>query len=187
MQSGSASAAPYNWVVSSHSGVIPLNHLKTAMLVLATILCTAAYAQEQAIDEKILELLRVSNADQIVEGSHVQLQNLLFAEISVEALNAKQKEVLAKYRGEFDEILKTDLSRDRMLDSSIRFYKELFTAEEIQYLIDFYTTPTGQKLANELPTRMPQIIEETQVLIQEFVPKMLDLRSRLNDELQDSQ
>jgi len=73
---------------------------------------------------------------------------------------------------------------DRMLESSIRFYKELFTADEIQYLIDFYSTPTGQKLANQLPAQMPKIIEETQELMKEFIPKMLDLRSRLNDELQ---
>jgi len=164
-----------------------LSYLKITLLVIAALCGAATYAQDDAIDKKILELLEVSNADQIVEGSHAQLQGLLFAEIAVEALSSKQKDILAKYQSEFGEILDTDLSSDRMLKSSVQFYKELFTAEEIQYLIDFYTTPTGQKLANELPARMPQIIEETQVLIQEFVPKMLDLRSRLNDELQSSE
>lgn len=164
-----------------------MNHIRNSVMVLLTLFGAATYAQDAAVDDKIMELLRVSSADQIVEGSHTQLQDLLFAEIDVNALSADQKKVLAKYQAEFTGVLNEELSTDRMLESSVRFYKELFSAEEIQYLIDFYSTPTGQKLANELPKQVPKIIEETQSLMTDFIPKMLDLRQRLNDELQGGQ
>jgi len=46
---------------------------------------------------------------------------------------------------------KEDINTNAMIEQVGELYAEAFTAEEIQDMIDFYSTPTGQKMLDKTP------------------------------------
>lgn len=80
-----------------------------------------------------------------------------------------------------------DMPWDEMLDAEIPVYQKHFTKGDVQALIVFYSSPTGQKMMRELPAIMSETMESIMPMIQKQVE---GIRTRVEQEfaqaLQDS-
>lgn len=61
---------------------------------------------------------------------------------------------------------------DEMLDSMVPVYQKHFTKGDVNALIAFYSTPTGQKLLRDMPAIMQEAMERMMPLIQKQMDAM---------------
>ena len=98
--------------------------------------------------ENVKKLITIMEVDkQMVGGFEAMLPivDQLSAQLS---LNEKEKkELLGIYRDWF----KNDIDRAKLSREITELYRQTFSAKEIQDLLDFYSSPTGQKLVQETP------------------------------------
>jgi len=58
------------------------------------------------------------------------------------------------------------LSIDEMLEAMVPVYQRHLTHADIRMIIDFYNTPTGQKMIKETPTMMAEGMQAVQPILQ---------------------
>lgn len=80
-----------------------------------------------------------------------------------------------------------DMPWNELLEAEIPVYQKHFTKGDVQALVVFYSSPTGQKMMRELPQIMSETMESIMPLIQKQVE---NIRARVEQEfaqaLQDS-
>jgi uncharacterized protein len=73
-----------------------------------------------------------------------------------------------------------DMPIDEMLDAMIPVYQKHFTKGDIDALVAFYSTPTGEKMVKEMPAIMSESMQAASGVMQEMMAKMTQ---RVNDEI----
>ncbi len=80
--------------------------------------------------------------------------------------------------------IETDLFKnlpiDEFIDAMIPIYQKHFTKGDIDGLVTFYSTPTGQKLLNELPSITREGMQAAMPIAQKMVA---DAEKRMDDQL----
>jgi uncharacterized protein len=76
-----------------------------------------------------------------------------------------------------DDMLKS-MPIDEMLDAMIPVYQKHFTKGDVDALVAFYSTPTGEKMVKELPAIMSESMQAASGVMQEMMAKMTQ---RIND------
>ncbi len=74
----------------------------------------------------------------------------------------------------------TDLPVDELIDAMIPAYQKHLTKGDVEALIAFYSSPTGQKYLKELPAIQADSMQATSGVIQKMMAKMED---RLQSEI----
>ena len=69
---------------------------------------------------------------------------------------------------------------DEMLDSMVPVYQKHFTKGDVNALIAFYSTPTGQKLLRDMPAIMQEAMENMMPLMQK---QMNAMKARVQQEV----
>lgn len=70
-----------------------------------------------------------------------------------------------------DDMLKS-MPIDEMLDAMIPVYQKHFTKGDVDALVAFYSSPTGEKLVKELPTILSESMQAEAGVMQEMMAKM---------------
>src|SRR5205807_10082035 len=63
-----------------------------------------------------------------------------------------------------DDMMK-EMPLDEMMDTTVPTYQKHFTKGDIEALVAFYSTPTGQKVLRELPSIMAEAMESMTPII----------------------
>lgn len=71
----------------------------------------------------------------------------------------------------FDDQMKS-FPWDEMLDSMVPVYQKHFTKGDVNALIAFYSTPTGQKLLRDMPAIMQEAMQNMMPLLQKQIDAM---------------
>ena len=61
-------------------------------------------------------------------------------------MNAEQDRIIAEFRGKVVELLRTELSWEKMEATYYRMYRETFTQSELDGMLAFYKTDAGKAL-----------------------------------------
>ena len=139
----------------------------------------AAPAQDATI-EKLLILTdaqklsesAVSDSDEIIETS-------LKPVLQLDNMTAEKKKVIEAFLDKYKNIVKEEFSWEKMMPDYSRIYRETFTEEELQSLIAFYESPTGQMFIR----KTPEIMDKTSDLLR---IKMVSILSRMNTALNET-
>jgi len=149
---------------------------------------TAFTADTPPSEDSIKELLDVTQAHKMVDTMNSQMQSML--KNSMQAATQGQK-VTPKVQKEIDDIqqemaseTKEVLSWSKLESMYIRVYQKSFTAQEIDGLIAFYKTPTGQALLTKMPIVLQNTMTEVQQMILPMVQRMQQKQQQIATELQ---
>ena len=80
--------------------------------------------------------------------------------------------------------LKDVLTWSKLESMYIRVYQKSFTAQEIDGLIAFYKTPTGQALLTKMPIVLQNTMNEVQQMILPMVQRLQQKQQQIASELQ---
>ena len=86
----------------------------------------------------------------------------------------KNNQPLQQYRNEMLEFLHKYLSYEALKDELLGLYADAYTQRELEDLLAFYTTPTGQKSIALMPELARKGVELGQRRVQAHLPELLE-------------
>jgi hypothetical protein len=99
------------------------------------------------------------------------------------ALNAKQQQIIDQFRTDMVSAIKDELAWSKIEPEIVSVYVKTFSQKEINDMITFYSSPSGQSVANKLPLVSRQmttdIHERMLPLIQKMKQAQSDMMTRL--------
>ena len=67
-----------------------------------------------------------------------------------------------------------------------RHLRNVYTEEEIREIIAFYRSPAGQALLDGMPQAMEETMRVTQLMMQDFMPRLQELQAELIADIEQS-
>ena len=160
------------------------------VVLIALLLCAAptVYAQnvpptEQSV-RRVLDLTQQHRiVDDAVSNMDAYMKQTLDQVGKGRELNARQQGIVDQYRTDIVSIMKDALSWQELEPGMVAIYQRTFSQKEIDDMIAFYSSPSGQSVANKLPLvsqemaagmqkRMVPIIERMQQAAREMAAKL---------------
>lgn len=158
------------------------------LIVSLTAASTGFAADTPPTEESLKQLLEVTQARKMVDTMNSQMQTMM--KNSIQAATQNQK-VTPKVQKEIDDIeqqmtseMHSVLNWERLESMYIRVYQKSFTAQEVDGLIAFYKTPTGQALLTKMPTVLQSTMNEVQQMIMPMLQQMQQKQQQIASELQ---
>ena len=149
---------------------------------------TGFTADTPPTEDSIKQLLDVTQARTMVDTMNSQMQNML--KNSMQAATRGQK-VTPQVQKEIEQIeqemsseMKDVLTWSKLESMYIRVYQKSFSAQEVDGLIAFYKTPTGQALLTKMPIVLQNTMNEVQQMIMPMVQRLQQKQQQIASELQ---
>jgi uncharacterized protein len=120
----------------------------------------------------------LSNMDDIMQKSMEQAR-----QTQGQPLNARQQQIIDQYRTDMTSAINDELAWSKIEPGIVSAYVKTFSQKEINDMITFYSSPSGQSIANKLPLVSQQMAADTQErmlpLIQKMKQAQRDMMTRL--------
>ena len=117
----------------------------------------AETAQETSI-EKLLVLTDAQKlCDSALSDTDKIIETTLRPLLQVDGITPEKRKTLESFLNQYKTIIREEFSWQKTLPDYISIYRDIFTEEEIQSLIAFYESPTGQMLVRKTPLIMDKM------------------------------
>jgi hypothetical protein len=149
-----------------------MNRLITVLCSTLGLFVLAARGDEVSKAAKIEELLRVTNASQLLTQTMEQMKSAEVAQLSKIPVPPEARPQLQQVQEKVFGLIQARLSWDKMKPVYIKLYDDTFSEQELDGIIQFYRTPAGQALLQKMPLLMRRSMELTQGMIADLVPEI---------------
>jgi uncharacterized protein len=144
-----------------------------ALLLFAT--TNAWSASTSQTDEIIRQLLDVTNSRQLLDGVKAQLDAKIENDrqsLQKQALTPQGQAILDRANVRMRSAVNEFLNWDALLPMYMRMYRETFSSEELQGLLNFYKSKAGQAVIKKMPVLIHSLLDETQHSMKPALDKM---------------
>ena len=144
-----------------------MNTIRTlGLLVLFSVLGTTAQAHKSEPFLKraaATELMQVMHMDKLMEQSTTTMVDAMLKRLPPHAQD----------RNKLLTFFNKHVGWESLRDDFIKLYVNAFSVQELQDLVKFYKTPTGQKAIQTMPSLMQQGAQIGQARVQAALPELL--------------
>lgn len=146
-------------------------------------LCFSGKAQGQSKKEKIRSLFSLMKQDSLAEKTMSTMLNSSFMQMQKQFSDTTIYN--AAFREKFSDILNKEkastieMTKKLINDDMVNIYDKYFTIQEVEAFIDFYKSPAGQKMIDQLPNITKDVIT---IMSTKYGPSMQqDLMNQINE------
>lgn len=149
-------------------------------ILISTTFCFNSFAQDK---EPIDELFEVMQADKMIDTMYQQMGLMLNNMRQQMNVSADEMEIFEKYNQRMLDVMRKELSWEKMSPDMKQIYKQNFTTAEIQGLVDFYKSPVGQSFTEKMPVITQESMQIGQQMVMGLMPKIQAVSGELQAEL----
>jgi len=149
------------------------------ILVISFILCVPAFAQQNPADapatqadvEKYLDVMHSREmANQMIEAMAKPMQQMLHEQY-LRHQDLLPPDYETKLNKMVQDMLK-EMPWEEMMQAMVPAYQKHFTKGDMDALIAFYSTPTGQKILREMPGLMADSMQVMMPRMEQYIEKV---------------
>jgi uncharacterized protein len=136
----------------------------------APVLAQNADTDPASKDDVILYLRTMHSHDMMQKTMQAMLGSMrqMFSEQFEKDGKAPPADAEKRFNTVMDEVIK-GMPLDEMTEATIPVYQKHFTKSDIDHLIAFYSSPTGQKLLDEMPAIMGESMTAMMPIMMKYV------------------
>jgi len=153
--------------------------MRPTLVLLVSLLIPIAASAEPASEASVRQLLEVTGARKLIEGIKDQTESRIRESIRMASqgrtLSVRQQAAVDHYVEGATSIVGAEIAWEKLEPMQIRLYRETFSEDEVNGMIDIYATPTGQALLRKMPTLLNRVMEEMQRITSAMQPKLQKL------------
>ena len=158
--------------------------MKTFKLVILVTVITLIFslgvsAKEDTFRASVEKLLILMKQDQTIEQAFPQMKQLMQQQLQQMNIPQEQSPIIEKYLNKMFDVMKEEMSWNKMRDDYIQVYMSVYTEKEIQELIAFYKTPIGQKMVEKMPLLLEQSMTISQKYAKNMIPKIQEITQEM--------
>lgn len=144
----------------------------------------AAHAQDSK-RESIEELLEVSKVDTMMDAMYAQVQQAFTGVGDQLGVEPDEQPIFDAYMNRLFSAMKEDMSWEKMKEPVIQIYMKHYTEKEVQDMLAFYRSETGQAMIEKMPAVMSDSMLISQSMMQNFIPKIGLYAEELQNDLEE--
>jgi len=149
-------------------------------LVFAVFACQAALAQEAKPSEaSIRQLFEVMHSSKLLDAYVTQIDGTVRASMQQafagQQPTPKQQKIMDDLGHNIAALVKEELNWATFEPMMIEVYRNTFTQHEVDGMLTFYRSETGQAVIAKLPTAMQQTMTSMQSHVKTLTPKIVQL------------
>jgi uncharacterized protein len=142
-------------------------------------------------EDSLRQLLTVTNTHKLLDDIVGQMDERMksFTQQAVQGLtvSAEQQKIIDSMQNRTVALLKQEMSWEKLEPIYLRIYRESFTQEDVDGMLDFYRTPAGRSLLLKMPVVMQKSMTETQQMLLPLVQEMRKIQEGALAELKSPQ
>jgi hypothetical protein len=161
--------------------------MKKLLLAVALMAAFPVFADSPASEASVRELINVTEAKKLLDGVYAQtdgaMKQAMQQAIGNAPVSAEQERLMAEYRAKTVDLLREELSWEKLEPVYIDLYSKTFSQSEIDGMLSFYKSAAGKAVIAKLPLltnnlmqtmmgSMQTIMPRIQKLTEEYVPKL---------------
>jgi hypothetical protein len=159
-----------------------------AVLIWAAAISVAVAADNPPSDASIKQLLEVVEMRKLPEAMTAQLDGAMKQAIQQatqgEQVPASIQQDIDKRQAQMIVAMKETLDWNKLEPVYVHVYQKSLTQQEVDGLIAFYKTPSGQAVLKKMPVIMQNAVNETQQLMQPLVEQLRTMQQDVRAEVQ---
>lgn len=137
-----------------------------------TLIATSSYAAAaKPSEESIREILRIVDAKKVIDLMFSQMDGMMkttMAQAMGRDVTPEQQAIVEKFQKKVVEMMKAELSWEKLEPIYIQIYQKTLTQDEIDGMITFYKSPAGDAVIKKLPA----IMQESMAMMQNQMGNM---------------
>ncbi|MFC4529091.1 DUF2059 domain-containing protein [Dyella halodurans] len=164
-----------------------MKHRFSLLLVLATLISPAWSTDAPPSDASIHQLMDVMQAQKLVDGMAGQLNGMMLKSAEQAnggaPLDAEEQKIVARGVGKMSDLVRQQIAWSQLEPMMIDIYKKSFSQKEVDDLLVFYRSPSGQAVIQKMPTVMQQSMAASQAKMQAMLPQIQQISADMVKEL----
>lgn len=156
---------------------------KIAVLVMGLIFSLGAFASEPAKRDSVEKLLELTEASKMVDTMYAQMENMFAGMANQMGVTEKNRPAYDKYMKKVFAVINEDMSWKKMKEPLVQIYIKHLTEEEVQGMIDFYSTDIGKSMIKKMPIIMQDSMGLGQQMMVNALPKIKVLAEEMAAEV----
>ncbi len=141
----------------------------------------AGTPEAPASEASIRELMEITHSRKMLDDMMANVQVMLRKQIQQTApengLNEKQKQILNDMQEKTLKLFTDEMKWESLEPVFIDIYRKSFTQDDIDGLIAFYKSRTGQKMLSKMPMVMQNSMQIMQERMQSLIPKLQQIEN----------
>jgi hypothetical protein len=147
---------------------------------LAALALQPAIANEtKPSEQSINRLFEVMHTSQLLDTYAAQIDTAMRASLREGPewvqLNAEQQQILDDMSAELTSLVRHEISWESVRPMMVEVYRNTFSAHEVDEMVKFYQSPTGQAVIAKLPAAMTQAMQAMQQHVSALTPRLAQL------------
>jgi uncharacterized protein len=119
------------------------------------------------------------NARETMEGSYAQvekmMQGLAMQSMGGRSLTEQDQKAVNTTINKTMVLMKEEFTWEALKADFVKLYVSTFDQDEIDSLVAFYSSPTGQAFIRKMPILMQKSMELSQARMQQLLPRMMKI------------
>lgn len=152
----------------------------TALLLL---LPFSAISAKESNKKSVEELIMLMDMDSMVDAMYSHLEQTAPDMAKGLGVDPTEQASFARFMTRYISLMREEMSWDKMKGPVIEVYQKNLTEKEVQDMLVFYKSETGQSMIKKMPLIMKDSMAITQSLLKDFYPKLQTLAEQFKEEL----
>jgi len=129
------------------------------------------------------ELLKAMKVGKMLNQTFDTMKQMQGSMIKKMVVNAKDQKMAISHQQRIMDLMKNELSWEKLRPEFEKLYAESYSAEELEGLIKFYKSPLGEKLTSKQPEMQKKAMAMVQKMMTHILPKIQALTKKMQQEI----
>lgn len=143
----------------------------------------AVEASERASRESVEKLMEVTEVSSMVDAMQSQVDGMFEGFAAQLNLSDADRPAFEKYKAKLIALLNEEVTWEKLKEPTLEIYMRHFSEEEVQGLIEFYSSDIGQSMIRKMPLVMQESMTISQGMLQTLMPRIQALAAEMQDEI----
>jgi len=142
----------------------------------------------QVSDASIHQLLEVTHAQKLMDGMMAQMKNIMLQsalQTVGHPLDAQEQQILSRNMDKLVSVMQAQFTWSKLEPAMTDIYRSNFSQKEVDDMLAFYKTPTGQSLISKMPIVMQQSMRMGQEQMKGALPQLQQINQQMAQEFKD--
>jgi hypothetical protein len=140
----------------------------------------AAPPDARPTEDSVNRLFEVMHTSQFLDNYLAQVDTMMRSSMRQalhgEQLNAEEQQIMEDMSSELASLVRHEVSWESMRPVMVEVYRNTFSQREVDDMLKFYRSPSGQAVVTKLPAATQQATQTMQQHVSTLMPKIMQLQ-----------
>lgn len=156
---------------------------KAVVLIVGFVFSLNVFASEKTTTASVEKLLEITETSKMIDAIYAQIDGMSLNMATQMGITEKDRPAFDKYMKKVSALIREDMNWEKMKGPMIEVYVKHFTEQEIQGMIEFYSSEIGKSSIKKMPLVMQDSMGVSQKMMEGVFPKIKVLADELAAEI----